>query len=108
MSWPGLGILAAGPGPGDIGPCAAVRGGVHRGGGGEREGGVNLGDRGPDAGGVLFLALAEVLVCLRGELPGAAVVLRPGRGRALFVADMSFWLLCRAAARSYSVTANME
>jgi hypothetical protein len=57
MSWLGLGTLVAEPGPGDISLCAAVRGGVHGGGGGEREGYVHLGDRGPDAGGVLSLAL---------------------------------------------------
>jgi hypothetical protein len=48
------------------------------GGGGQREGGVDLGDGGPGGGGGLAIPLAEQFARLGGEFLGAAEMLRSG------------------------------
>ena len=40
---------------------------VQHDGGGQREGGMDLGDSGPDSGAVLAVSVAEVFACLRRE-----------------------------------------
>jgi len=57
---------------GGFGVGAASLGSLER--GGDGEGRVDLGDGGPDAGGVLPVALAEVFGCLLGEFLGLTVV----------------------------------
>jgi len=67
------------PGPGDVGPGAAVGSRcANRGGGGEGEHRMGLGNRSPHAGRGLAVALAEQLVRLGGEFLGAAEVLWSG------------------------------
>ena len=61
----GLGALAL------PGCCWRVFGGGCR---SECEGGMDLGDGGPDGGAFLAVALAEVFACLRREFLGLAVV----------------------------------
>ena len=63
-----------------VGPGAAVSGRrPDRGGSSEGEGGVNLGDSGPDSGAVLPVSLPvslpEVLVSLLGEFLSLAIVI---------------------------------
>ena len=72
-------ITAAGsePGPGGVGPGAAIRTGcADRSGGGQGQRRMGLGYGGPDACGGLAVSLAEQPVCLSGKLLGAAVMLR--------------------------------
>jgi hypothetical protein len=74
-------ITAAGsePGPGGVGPGAAIRAGcADRGGGGEGKHRMGLGHGGPDARGGLAVALTEQPVRLSGTFPGTAVMLRSG------------------------------
>ena len=66
-------ITAAGsePGPGSVGPDAAIRAGcADRVGRGQSEHGMRLGYGGPGARSGLAISLAEQPVCLSGEFPG--------------------------------------
>ena len=63
-------------GASDVGPGAAFSGRrPERGRGSQGEGGVNLGHSGPDGGAVLPVSLPEVLVSLRCEFLGLAIVI---------------------------------
>ncbi len=65
----------SGPGPGSVGPGAMIRTRcADRGGGGQGEHRMGLGDGGPDARSGLAVSLAEQLVCLRSKFLGAAVM----------------------------------
>ena len=56
------------PGPGNIGPCAAIEARcAYRGPGGKGEHGMGLGNGGPHAGSGLAVSLAEQLMRLRGK-----------------------------------------
>jgi hypothetical protein len=74
-------ITAAGsePGPGGVGPGAAIRTGcADRGGGGQSQHRMGLGNRSPDTRSGLAVSKAELPVRLGGEFLGAAVMLRSG------------------------------
>ena len=73
-------ITAAGsePGPGGVGPGAAIRAGcADSGGRGQSQHGMGLGYGGPGARSGLAVSLAEQPVRLSGEFLGAAVILGP-------------------------------
>jgi hypothetical protein len=67
------------PDPGNVGPCAAVGARcADRGGGGERQHGMNLGNSSPDARSGLAISLAKQPVRLRSKFLGAAELLWSG------------------------------
>ena len=74
-------ITAAGsePGPGGVGPGAVIRAGrADRGGGGQSQHPIGLGNGGPDARSGLAVTLAEQPVRLSGKFLSAAVMLCSG------------------------------
>ena len=74
-------ITAAGsePGPGGVGPGAVIRTGcADRGGGGQGEHRMGLGNGGPDARSGLAVSLAEQPVRLSGKFLSPAVMLWSG------------------------------
>jgi hypothetical protein len=74
-------ITAAGsePGPGGVGPGAAIRAGcADRSGGSESQHRMDLGHGGPGTRSGLAVSLAQQPVRLSGEFLGAAVMLRSG------------------------------
>ena len=74
-------ITAAGsePGPGGVGPGAAIRAGCADSGGcGQGQHRMGLGYGGPGTRSGLAICLAEQPVRLSGKFPGAAVMLRSG------------------------------
>ena len=72
-------VAGSEPGPGGIGPGAAIRAGcADGGGGGQGERRMGLGDGGPDARGGLAAALPEQPVRLSGKFLGATVMLWSG------------------------------
>ena len=67
------------PGPGGVGPDPGLRAGrTDRGGGGQGQHRVGLGNGGPDGGSGLAVSLAEQPVRLSGKFPGAPVMLWSG------------------------------